>query len=169
MALVATGWDVLVTYIDRGANSTTRKFPIGAANADTYEHASVAAADIAAKAQAPSDCVVASYNLTQRFEENAFDLPVSATAEISTHAELTGFLEGYTKKTATVDIPGPKDSIWVSAINGPNYNVVNPANVAVAEFFGLFDGDEVTVSDGEAFDQTRPFTGKRTHSKSRKG
>lgn len=171
MALVSNGFELVVTLIDRGSNTTTRVFDF-TSGVDTYAEAVTETGNVLTALAAVTDCVVAGYSIKEKFEENALTLPAGATAEVSAHAEVSGRLAGYTTKRATVDIPGPKDAIFVSPTVGANYNVVNTANAAVLAYVGLFGtaGNVAYISDGEQLDSANlDLKGKRTHSKSRNG
>lgn len=169
MALVGAGWDVVVTYIDRGANTTTRTYPL-TAGIDTDAEIAAAVTDILTAAAGVTDCVVSGYNVVHRFEEDALTIPTLATAEVSAQAEITGRLDGFATKTGKVVIPGPKPALF-TATSGEGYNIVDPTNAAMLLYAGLFGvtANIATVSDGEQFSADPDFHGIRTHKRSRNG
>lgn len=170
MAFISVGWIVTVNFKDRGGNTTEREYPLTTAASDDEASRAASLTAILNAVAGVSDAGVTGYSMRQKFEDDAFALPTLATAEVSAHAEVTGRLDGFATKTATVDIPAPKDALFVAS-TGPNYNVVNPTNAEVLAYAGLFGvaAGIATISDGEQFSVTANFVGKRTHSKSRKG
>lgn len=169
MAIVSTGWEVTINLIDRGSNQTSRKYDLDP-DIDTYAEAVAAKDDIVTALLGVTALAITSILVREKFEENALTIPTASGAEASTHAEISGILNGYATKRATIDIPGPKDTLWV-ATTGPNFNVINTANTDVLLYAGLFNvvTNVALVSDGEQFASTPAYVGKRTHSKSRKG
>lgn len=169
MALVTKGFEVVVSMIDRGSNQTTRTYDLDP-DIDTYAEAVTAKDDILAALAGVSALAVTGFSIKEKFEENALTIPTTSGAEVSAHAEISGILNGFATKRGTIDIPGPRDTIWVDT-TGPNFNVVDTTNAAVLAYAGLFGiaANLALVSDGEQFATAPDLVGKRTHSKSRRG
>lgn len=169
MAIVSVGWEVTINLLDRGSNATSRVYNLDP-DVNTYTEAIAAKDQILAALLDVTDLGVTGILVREKFEENAFSVPTAATAEVSAHAEISGVLNGFTTKRGTIDIPGPKDTLWVAS-TGPNYNVIDTGNAEVLAYAGLFGvaANIVTISDGEQFAAAPALVGKRTHTKSRKG
>jgi len=169
MALAAQGWQLVVALRDRGGGTTTRTYDLVAT--DDAGDASVVlgnAASLLADLIALSDCKVYQYHVAKQFRDTAFTLPTVATAENEQHALITAPIAGKPNESASLDIPGPKDDVFL-ATSGKNANIVDTS--AVQDFILDFtaagvnlakvsDGDQLTGSD---------YSGKRTHSRSVRG
>ena len=171
MALAALGWKLVANIRDRGKGKTSRTFWFVQSDVagDMSGLETTAAAWVTAFNNV-SDAKIASYSISKVFADNAYTPPTLATSEVEGHAEISAAINNIPNKFATIDIPGPKDAIFV-ATSGSNADVVNVANAAVLAYVGMFNSinTQFYLSDGEVVDGDTPnLTGKRTHSGSRK-
>jgi len=158
MALQVLNWEMTVTLVDTGANTSTLRFILRAAN---HGAATAAATLITAQLALLSDCVIQRMALSEVYYNDAFAYP--ASAETANKASLTVMLTGGDGKKANLKIPGPKDSIFVSS-TGSGYNVIDTSNSAVTGYVDLFkSGGSAYISDGE--DALDIVSGKRIHAK----
>lgn len=175
MAFVSQGWKMVVALRDRGDKPTSRTYYFVATDTAGDMTAVQDAADGAlAKLIAVTDLKIASYNLSKVYVEDGFALSTSPTSDRSTHAEITGTVYQKPNKHAVVEIPGPKDSVFVDpAVSGSDTDIVDVAATAVTNWIGLFThaGNVFYISDGEQIaDGTNAnLKGKRTHSSDRNG
>jgi hypothetical protein len=163
MALVSTGYELVVTFADTGDNRTNRTYSLTSADdAAAVTDTAALLADIAAVTNAE----IVGYSLNHKFLENAFALP--AAAEIENQAFFSGKIVGDPTDSAILSIPAPPGTI-MTALTGPGYNIVDMNDAAVQAFIGNFGpGGVATLSDGETWD-TATVSGKRRHVKSTKG
>jgi len=119
---------------------------------------------------AVTDCVVSKYEVKCVFVETALTLPTADTAENNAHALITAPIDGVPNKSATIDIPGPKNAIFVNPNAGSGHDDVLITDTAVQNYLNNFQttGGKFFVSDGETIIPTQA-SGRRTHSKSVKG
>jgi len=172
MALTAQYWFLDVELVDRGDRTTHRRFQL--VNTDSSGDAAVvltAASNILTALQALTDLVVKSYSVGKKFVETALTLPTAATAEVEQHALVTAQIRGIPNKSAVIDIPGPKDAVFL-ATSGSDADKVNFVAAGIVEtYLKVFDSTQTNlakVSDGEFINYTI-HKGTRTHSKSSKG
>jgi len=171
MALVAVGWRLTVSLVDRGGRVTTREYALVAD--DTAGDASAvltAASTILTRLNAVTACVVKSYSVGKLFLENALALPTSAEAELEQHALITAQIRGIPNKSAVIDIPAPEQLVFLAA-SGPGADQVNFAQAEVDSYVDIFDdttGNLATIRDGE-FINVNIVKGRKTHSRSSAG
>lgn len=162
MALVSTGWELIVTLADRGLNIVTKTYEMTAATAAA---AATDAAAILAALNAVTDANIKGYRLAEVFAEDAFATP--NLGEVENQALLIFRLDSNPFKKASHYIPAPIDGIFVGA-QGPTYNVLDNTDAAVLTYVGLFQsGGEALISDGETVDVLEG--GRRIHRQSSKG
>lgn len=163
MALVATGFELVVSLADTGDNRTNRTYDLVEA---AYADAAADAAALVAALAAISDATVVGYSLNQKFTENAFALP--ANAEIENQAFFAGKITGDPTDSAILSVPAPAPGIFTAA-SGPGYNIVDMGSASVIAWIGLFGAaGSAQLSDGETWDTTT-VSGKRRHVKSFRG
>lgn len=172
MALVKQHWFLEVQLKDRGGRSTTRTYDLVAT--DTAWDASAvntAVTAVLANITACTECKIASYRMYVLYLDTAFTLPTSAEAELEQHALITSQIKGVPNKSAVIDIPGPKQTLFLGT-SGPEADEVDfGAGEPALGYLGMFDsaGENLCyISDGEQVDQSIR-RGKKTHSRSSKG
>jgi len=163
MALVATGFELVVSLADTGDNRTNRTYDLVDA---AYADAAADAAALVAALATISDASIVGYSLNQKFTENAFALP--ANAEIENQAFFAGKIVGDPTDSAILSVPAPDADIFTSP-TGPGYNIVDMGNLDVIAWVNIFGtGGTAQLSDGETWD-TPTVSGKRRHVKSFRG
>jgi len=168
MALVSPYWVLEVQLVDRGGNDTTRTYRFrDTDDAGDMDLLATAANALIVALQLVTDAVIKKYQLAKVFINDAFALP--SVGEVEAHALITAPILDLPQKSASIDIPAPKDSIFVGS-SGAAYNQVDFADAAVIGYLNEFTGatSPFLVSDGEAIEQVN-LRGKRTHSRSTKG
>lgn len=172
MALTKQRWFLDVQLVDRGNRSTVRRFDLVAT--DTAWDASAvntAVVAVLANITASTECKIKSYRMGVHYLETSFTLPTSAEAELEQHALITTQIKGKPNKSAVIDIPGPKQTLFLGT-SGPEADEVDFGGGEPAlGYLGMFDsaGENLAyLSDGEQCDQTIR-RGRKTHSKSQKG
>lgn len=166
MALTSTGWFLNVTLSDTGGNKSVLKYDLTAADAAT---AAADAATIIAALDAVTDAAISGYALGEGFEDSA---AVYGLGEVENVAMISARIDSDEVKWATLRIPAPNSGIFKAA-SGPDWNIVDAADVALVAYANLFaTGEQCYLSDGEALDSPGTagnLVGKRIHRKSRKG
>jgi len=170
MSLVASHWELTVQLVDEGGNSTTRRFQFRATDdAGDMSALLTVGGEMLADLAAVTDAVIKKASYNKVMVENAFALPDEG--EIEEHALITAPIDGEPLKSASIDIPAPKDTIFVGAPgDGASFNQVDFADTALLDYLSDFTGGSSAflVSDGEAIIQNN-LRGKRTHSRSTGG
>ena len=166
MALVSAGWELSVTLVDSGNDTSTKRYALQSATAAA---AATDAATIIAALDAISTATIRSYSLGEKFEEDAFTFPT--LTEIENQAEIVVRLATL-NKFATLYIPAPSASIFVAG-SGDGFNIVDGTDTLVGNYLALFNsGAEAYLSDGEFITPTvanRFKSGKRIHKASKNG
>jgi len=161
MALVSAGYEMEVTFVDGGNNTTNRRYRVRGANAtDALANAQAHLALLSAA----SDGAVSNYSLRQMFREDAFSLPAS-TVQIEVNAQITTYIAGQGAKKASFDVPAPKSTLFV-ATSGANANIVDMSDQAVIDLHASFQSaGNVYISDledaGDSIKGVRVTKGKR--------
>jgi len=171
-SLVSQGWEVVVHLKDKAGDPTDRTYKLIATDdAGDMSEMQINATAIITDLLAVTDCKIDQYRIAKVFVEDAFTLPTADTAETRTHAMITLPIAGVPNKSATIDIPGPKNGIFVAA-SGSGYNDVDPNDSDVDNYVNNFAavgvGGIAYISDGENI-VNENLRGKRTHSRSTKG
>jgi len=154
MAFVSSGFEMVVTLVDHGANETTKTYELTSAN---YADAIMDAATVFAALQGATPgttgvtaAVASKYRITETFDNDAFVIPTSADAEVETEASLTTFIDNQGSKKANFRIPAPITATVFQSTVGAGRNQVNIGNAAVIAYHGLFGvGGAAYISDGE--------------------
>lgn len=170
MAFVDQGWKLAVTFVDSGANETTREYFLTVTD-DAGDLTDVIAAVQAVMTVlvADSDAHISKQTLSKTSVEDAFTLPTGAV-NIEENAQVSAKIFGSPNKSAVLEMPAPKIGMFVDT-TGPNRNVVNFVAAGLADnWVSLYldDTGVLSVSDGEAIVKTG-IKGKRVHHKSTKG
>lgn len=165
MAIVSDGFFMHVDLVDTGGNKSTKKYKLVAAD---FATAQAAATSILAGLAGVTEALVKSYRLGEALVEDA---AVYGSGEIENIGQVVAKLET-APKTVNIEIPAPLPALFVGA-SGPDYNVLDPANVALQTYIALWEASGVaSLSDGEFVRDSATagnFSGKRTHRGSKKG
>jgi len=172
MSLVKQNWSVEITLIDKGANETTRTYPLVATDdaGDVTDLVTEVTGTILPALLAVTLAVVKKWTLRLLYLETALSLPTDSGAEIEAHALITAPIYGLPNKSAVVDIPAPEVVCFIDT-NGPGYNEVDVGAAEVLAYCGLFSaaGNVAYISDGEQLNNGIGMKGRRTHSRSQRG
>lgn len=166
MALVQIGFELSVSLVDNGGNTTNRVFSLVATDHAT---ATTDAGTILTALDAVTDSVVSGYRIVEVYGEDAFAFP-SAGVENENQASLTLNIDGVGLKKANYKIPAPVIGLF-TAPTGSGANVVDVSDAALNTFIDVFEtGGIATLSDGETLNPTTPIdSGKRISAKSLRG
>jgi len=164
MALVASGFDLVVTLADSGGDRTTRTYDL---RAGTAAQALTDAAVIIGRLILVSDAVISGYSLNQRFVEDALVLPVT-NAEIENQLLLTMRVANAANKSGVIRIPAPKIGLFVNP-TGEGRNQADMSDLDLNNYMEIFADDALAwFSDGEAATK-QDARGRRVHAKSNRG
>jgi len=170
MALAIEFYEATFLLVDKGNNSTTRTYRLRAVDDDGDISALITALqDMATDLAAVSDAAIKKASLTAVYVDGTgFAIPT--VGEVENNARITAQIYGDPLDSATIEIPAPKDTIFVGAAGTTNYNVVDFADPALTGFLGNFVGASSAwlVSDGESI-SLNGAKGKRVHHRSSKG
>lgn len=169
MALVTSGdfdgWELNVTLIDNGGNTSTLSYSLVAID---YTAAAAAAATILTRIGNVTNAVVKGYSIVQRYIENALTLPGSGV-QVEDRATVVLQIAGDPLKKVTVNIPAPKAGIFVGT-SGESADVIDTSDTDLQAYASTFHtGGLATISDGEFVDdavRAGVEKGKRTHRRS---
>jgi hypothetical protein len=154
-----------VEVVDQGGNLSVLTFELQGA---TIANAGTNLGTIVSNLAAVTDGWIRSYQLHDKWVTDVLFTASEPHGEVSTKALITVQLTT-PGKTASVEIPAPKDAIF-SAGSGSGFNLVDPTNADVSTFLNQYNsGSQAKISDGE-FTITGPFLkGRRIHRKSLNG
>lgn len=165
MALESVGFELHVTVVDKGANTSNLVFKMDSAD---YATLATDATTVMNRLDAVTDAVIKSYSLVTRFVENALALPT--VGEVENRGTVIAQIAANPLKRATIHIPAPVDGIFVGAAgSGSLYNKVDGTDAALLAYLSTWQNPTpiANISDGEYIDATNPFVdGKRTHRQS---
>lgn len=163
MAITSKGWQLAVTVVDNGAQSTTKHYNLR--SADATEAAADAAAIIAAFG-AITDAVISDYYIKHHYSEDALAYP-AAGVQNEDKASITALLTTGGSKKANLKIPAPVIGLFTAA-SGDGANTVDMSDADLLTYADLFkSGGECYISDGE--DLSSLVSGKRISAKSNYG
>lgn len=172
MTLVTEGFEITITAIDNGGNSSTLTYVCDPDVVTDYAGAVTARTEIVADFEGVSDLEIVGTSLKEVQYEDAIVYPASLV-EAENKASLTCQVFGKNKK-ANLKIPAPKPTLFVGD-EGPAANQVDvkdPALVLYVANFGQTAG-KFTISDGEKIDDTvntsGVIKGKRISAKNNNG
>lgn len=170
MALVKQGWFLDVQLIDKGGNTTTRRYQFRIDDvADDISGLVTAQNTMLVALQGASQLVVKQYSLNRFSINDALVLPSGDGAEAEKHALITAPIHGLPNKSATIDIPAPENAMFIDT-SGPGWNIIDPTNALLVAYLDQFTNPtgNFYLSDGEQIDQVN-VRGRRTSSHSLKG
>lgn len=168
MAFVSQGWKLILSFLDGGANPTTREFKLTATD-DNGDLAPVIAdvQTIVNAWVAATDAVLVSQQVTKVTVNDDVTLP-AATVQVENNAQISAKIEGIPNKSAVFEVPAPKISMF-QATTGPASNIVQFANPPVPALVNIYKaGGQAYISDGETITD-QGIKGKRVHHKSTRG
>jgi len=173
MALVSDGFYVYVTLVDNTGNTATLSYDLVATEAPA---AATAAGTIVTNLIAVTNAVVKSYSISERFVEDALNLPGSGV-EVEGRASVVVQLSSSPLKSSMIVIPAPRATLFMALEGDGAADIdVGPTNTALRNYVAMFnDGGAgiATISDGETVDASAANTGikrgKRTHRASSRG
>jgi len=165
MAFAHQKWYGTVEVLDQGMNLTVLTFELQGAS---IAAAGTNLATIVTNLIAVTDGWVRSYQLHDKWISDVLFTADEPHGEVEKKALITVQLTT-PGKSASVEIPAPKDAIF-TASSGSGYNLVDPANADVSTYLNQYNsGSQAKISDGE-FTITGPFLkGKRISRRSLKG
>lgn len=142
MALVNDGWELTLNLVDKQNDSVSKVYELDAAD---YAGANAAIINVLTFFGGVSDLVVTGYILREVTVENALVLPAVGNAS---DKALVSARKTNTKRTP-IEIPAPKDAIFVSAAGAGN-NILDDTNIALQAYLELFvAAGDCFLSDGE--------------------
>jgi hypothetical protein len=169
MAFIGQNWVLAVTFVDSGANETTRRYELAVTDdAGDLTDVIAAVASIMAVLVADSDAHISKQTLSKTSVEDSFTLPTGAV-NVEENAQISAKIFGTPNKSTVLEMPAPKIGMFVDTV-GPNRNIVDLTASGLADdLLQLYvDGGVLFTSDGESV-STVGAKGKRVHHKSTKG
>lgn len=168
MAFIDKGWHLDCTFIDAGANVTTRRFELVATD-DAGDLTDVIAdvQTVVAAYVAATDSVLTKQTLAKDSVEDSVTLPTTSV-NVEENLQVSAKIFGTPNKSAVFEIPAPKIAMFV-ATSGPGRNQALFSNGLLGAVVNLYkDGAQLKISDGESITD-QGIRGKRIHHKSSKG
>lgn len=161
MAIAFDHWEVEYHFLDKGLDTTTRKYKVDAA-ITAYADVLSAAIALGADLDAVSYAFITGYTIRGVYEEGTVVTPSVDGARVSIDALITGSIQDHPLKSANLSIPAPVEAVF-EATSGEGVDIVDAGAAIVENFTDNFvNGAEFTVSDGEQFDDVSPnFKGIR--------
>lgn len=166
MALVSSGFELNVTLMDSGGNTSTLNYQLVATNPTA---AATDAATIMTRLGDVTSAVIKRYTISEVFVED--DLVYPATAQVENRANIVCQIDGDVTKTVTVRIPAPVQGIFVSP-TGPASNIIDVTDTTLINYIDIWrlTGALATISDGEYIrDSGSILRGFRSHRQSSYG
>jgi len=167
---VTDHYETVVTFMDAGGNKTSRRFRLrGTDDAGDISALVTQQDELIGDLQAVTTAKILRIGLNRVTIDDAFLLPIDA--EVENNAQITSTIYEDVLQSWTFDIPAPVDALFIGAPgSGSMYNVVDPANAALADLMADFVGSAspYTVSDGQSL-LFNSWIGKRIHKRSSKG
>jgi len=162
MALVSDGWELSVGLVDNGRKPIQKRYQLRAEDAT---EAAAAATAILGDLNGVTDLAISGYRLTEVFIEDALTIPTALNAQAENIAKIVVQLATSPLKKATLEIPGPADTLFVGAAGTANYDVVDTADALLAAYVEEFESTgSVYLSDGEDAATTNAIiSGRRVH------
>jgi hypothetical protein len=173
MSLVHDKFFLNVTITDAsGVNKSTLRYDLNYADWAAL-NTGIGAGDITgflANINAVTDGLITGYSVGESFVEDT-DVVGAAGSEIENVALVSCQIDGIVNKFATLRIPAPTDTLFLSA-TGSGRNVIDVADAALVAYLANFQAAGLCLlSDGEQIETVSVQTvkGKRIHRGSRKG
>jgi hypothetical protein len=165
MAFAHQAFFGLISMRDQGMNQTRMRIEINAP-LGTIAQAGTNLAGYVSLLAAVTDCWIESYTLEDKWVTDVLFTAAEPHGEAATKALLSVQLTT-PGKTGIIEVPAPKDAIFVAA-SGAGYNVVDTLNTAITAFVEAYEsGQKAFLSDGELSIDGGLLKGVRTHHKSR--
>jgi hypothetical protein len=168
MAFIDKGWHLSLTFVDAGANVTTRRIELVATD-DAGDLTDVIAdvQTIVAAYIAASDAVLVKQTLGKDSVEDSVTLPTTSV-NVEENLQVSAKIFGTPNKSAVFEIPAPKIAMF-AATSGPGRNQALFSNGLLGAVVNLYKDDaQAFISDGESITD-QGIKGKRVHHKSTKG
>jgi len=168
MAFIGQSWVLDVTFVDSGANQTTRRYELAVTDdAGDLTDVIAAVASVMTVLVADSDAHISKQTLSKTSVEDSFTLPTGAV-NVEENAQISAKIAGIPNKSAVFEVPAPKIGMF-QATSGPGRNLVQFATAPTPAIVNIFKaGGEATISDGETITD-QGIKGRRIHHKSTKG
>lgn len=147
MALVTDGFELSVGLIDNGRKAISKVFKLRAADAAA---AATAAGEVLSDLNGVTDLAITGYRLTEVFIEDALTVPTALNAQAENIARVSIQLATSPLKKATIDIPGPADTLFAGAAGTAGYDVVDINDALLQAWTANYRASgTVFISDGE--------------------
>lgn len=162
MALVSDGFRLTVNLVDNGRKTISKRYQL---RGTIYADAATDATAILGDLNGVTDLAISGYNLSEVFVEDALTIPTALNAQAENIAKVVIQLATSPLKKATLEIPGPADTLFVGAPGTANYDVVDTADALLAAYVEEFETTgSVYISDGEDSAATNAIiSGARVH------
>lgn len=165
MAIVSAGFELSISLVDNGGNSTTLTWQANPAVVTDYATAQAQRDLLVTDLQAVSNSVIVGTRLAEVEYEDSVAYPV-AGVENEDKASVTYLIQD-TNKKGNLKIPAPVIGIFVNA-SGPSANVVDVADAALVAYTDNFrTTGGWLISDGESLQTV--LKGKRISAKNNNG
>jgi len=167
MAITSDGWKGTVTLVDNGADVSTLRYDLVAADA---ADAAAAMADVIAALDAVTDAVIGSWSVGEHYSEKSLSLPANGV-QVQNQAIVSVQIYGNPVKRAQFRIPAPVVGIFGGS-SGEAADTIDPGDADLQTYGALFgNGGVATISDGETIAgiSTATARGHRMHRASNKG
>lgn len=165
MAIVSAGFELSITLVDNGGNSTTLSWQANPAVVTDYATAQAQRDLLVADLAAISNSVISGTRLAEVEYEDSLAYPV-AGVENEDKASITYLIQD-TNKKGNLKVPAPDIDIFVNA-SGPSANVVDVGDALVIAYTDNFrTTGGWLVSDGESLQTV--LKGKRISAKNNNG
>lgn len=171
MAITKDHYEFYIQAVDAGGDKTTRRWTLrGSDTAGDISDLLTECTDLMTDFAAVSNAVIVKSGLTAVFVNSGYSLP--SVGQVEEHALISCPIYQDPLKTAIIDIPAPKDGIFVGAPgDGDSYNQVDVTDTDLLNYLVNFNGaaSQFLVSDGESIVDNVNVKGRRTHSHSSNG
>lgn len=165
MALVPKGFELSISLVDNGANTTTLSWEANTAVVTDFTIAQTQRDLLVADLVAITDAVISGTRLTEVEYEDSLAYP-AAGVENENKASITYLIDGTTDK-GNLQIPAPKIGVFVNP-SGPSANVVDVGETIVTNYCDNFRvSGGWFVSDGQSL--ITVLKGKRISAKNNNG
>lgn len=146
MSLTSIGFQITVTLVDRGGDTSTLRFKTGA-NVATFADLLTAKTNLVAALADVTSAKIATVNCSELFEDSAID--IGDAGDVSELAIVSARLDTTPIKFSTIKIPAPASALFVEQ-SGPLFNQVDPASEDLVTYLSLYESTgPLTTSDGE--------------------
>lgn len=168
MALVSDGYELHVTLMDSGLNTSKLSYQLDSIDAAA---AATDSAAVLTALQAVTQAEVKGYSIAERFIEDNLVIPTQ-NIHVENIAAVVAQLSSSPLKNVTVKIPAPSPSIFISN-NGAGSNTIDTLDTDLQAYIDLWreTGGVASISDGEYIEDglSAILRGKRIHRQSSRG